>query len=93
MKNSNLSLIVVLMVLLRSAPSGHAIQGTGISIQGADVILNWPSVEGQRYVVRYSPVMNDNPPWVVLQHVPGAVGTNRTSYTHASIAQFAVSGG
>ena len=89
MKNETRSAIAALGLLCLYPHQSTAIQGMTISVQGTDAVLTWPSMEGQRYVIRYSPVLNDAPSWTVLDNVPGAVGTNRTIFIHSSIVSFA----
>ncbi len=69
--------------------SSFAIDGLKLSVQSSDVVLTWPSLEGETYVVQYRPTLNLTDSWQTLSAAwPADTGTNFTSYTHYGIVQY-----
>jgi len=58
-----------------------AIEDLRISVEGTNVVLNWPSTNGETYVVQFRPSLDVSTPWTTLtNNMPPASGTNRTKY-------------
>jgi hypothetical protein len=73
------------IVFLASASQSHAIEGLQISVRCPDVILSWPSVEGETYIVQYRQTLITNTPWTTLADwLPAAAATNTTFYAHSN---------
>ena len=80
--------LAILAVLAASSISVTAIEGLHISVQCPDVILSWPSIEGETFIVQHRSTLNTNTPWVTLADwLPAATGTNTTSFVHANQVQ------
>ncbi len=69
----------VLMIV--AASRLFAIEDLRISVEGTNVVLNWPSTNGETYVVQFRPSLDVSTPWTTLtNNMPPASGTNRTKY-------------
>lgn len=65
-----------------------AIEGLKLSVQCSNVVLAWPSAEGETYVVQYRPTLNPSDSWQTLTSSLSAVsGTNVTSFIHSNVVQ------
>jgi hypothetical protein len=91
MKTNTLGVIGVVALLLASANNQTwAIEGLNVSVQSSNVVLSWPSVASETYIVQYRPSLGGTSSWQTLTSVlPAAVGTNLIFYVHSD----AVSGG
>ena len=68
--------------------NSRAIEGLKISVQCSNVVLSWPSVETETYIVQYRPTLNPDPgiPWQMLTNfMPAEFGTNVTVFVHSNI--------
>lgn len=84
MKKLNQGLIAALVLSLLVG-SVHAIEGLKLTIRCPDVVLSWPSVEGENYIVQWRETLSTNTPWVTLtNYLPAEVGTNITTFTHSN---------
>jgi hypothetical protein len=82
------------MLFLASAVQTFAIEGLQLSLQCSNVVLSWPSVEGDTYIVQYRPTLDVSTPWQTLTSaLPADVGTNLTFFTHSNIVQYPNCGG
>src|SRR6266404_4870379 len=82
------------MLFLASAVQTFAIEGLQLSLQCSNVVLSWPSVEGETYIVQYRPTLDVSTPWQTLaSSLPADVGTNLTFFTHSNIVQHPNCGG
>lgn len=74
-----------LAALLLATTSSPAIEGLKLQIVCPDVVLTWPSVEGQNYVVQYRPTLDPITPWQTLTNSLAAIpGTNQTFFVHSN---------
>ena len=55
--------IIGTAVLLVAAHHTFAIEGLKLSLQCSNVVLSWPSVEGETYIVQYRPTLVPGTPW------------------------------
>jgi len=79
-KTAFLTLIGILMAFTR--PS-FAIEGLTISIECTNVVLRWPSVEGETYIVQHRASLDTNETWETLTNFyPAFSGTNWTTFVH-----------
>ncbi|HET7624596.1 MAG TPA: hypothetical protein VFM25_04965 [Verrucomicrobiae bacterium] len=47
--------LVLSLALTAATPHTFAIEGLKVSVQCSNVVLSWPSVEGETYIVQYRP--------------------------------------
>lgn len=81
-------------VLITTTISGFAIEGLKLSLQCSNVVLSWPSVEDETYMVQYRQSLETNSPWIWLTNALAAeVGTNLTFFVHSNVVQYANCGG
>lgn len=65
-----------------------AVEGLKIQVQGSDVILNWPSVEGETFLITYRSSYETNSAWGWLAtNLAAATGTNQTTFIHTNGAE------
>jgi|SRR5579883_395027 len=58
-----------------------AVEGLQVSVQGTNVVLTWPSVDGDTYVIERSAGLTTNTNWICLSNTfPAASGTNITVF-------------
>ena len=89
MKSIRIKILVVIASVFSSALHVLAIDGLRLSVQSSNVILSWPSVEGETYVVQYRQTLNPTDSWqTIAPSVSAAVGTNFTSYTDNGVVQY-----
>jgi hypothetical protein len=63
-----------------------AIENLKLSLQCSNVVLTWPSVEGETYIIRSRPDLDPNTPWTeVTNSLPAALGTNLTVFVHSNV--------
>lgn len=85
LKASALGIIGVGTLLLGSAVHTFAIEGLKLTVRCPDVVLSWPSVEGEYYIVQWRETLSTNTPWVTLtNYLLAGSGTNITVYTHSN---------
>lgn len=78
-------LIVTLAVLFVASSPLLAIEGLKLQIYCPDVVLSWPSVEGENYIVQHRETLSTNTPWVTLtNYLPAETGTNMTYFVHSN---------
>ena len=82
------NLAIIASLLCVSSIRTFAIEGLQLSVQSSNVVLSWPSVEGETYVVQYRPTLNATDSWQTLtSSLSAATGTNMTLYVHSNIVQ------
>jgi len=93
MKTTRSAIIGAVALLFASAIQTLALEGLKVSVQYSNVVLSWPSVEGETYIVQYRPTLYTNTPWVTLTNsLPAEVGTNWTSFVHSNQVQYLAGG-
>ena len=61
------------------------IEGLQIAVPCPDVLLSWPSVEGETYIVQYRQTLDANSTWITLTNaLPAETGTNWTFFVHSN---------
>ena len=79
---------LLLACLLISSTSAMAIECLDLSLQCSNVVLHWPSVEGETYIVQYRPNLETNATWQTLTNsLPADAGTNLTVFVHPNVVQ------
>jgi hypothetical protein len=66
MKLTQLAIIGAIAIASASPIHVPAIEGLKLAVQCPDVILSWPSVEGETYIVQCRQPLSTNAPWVTL---------------------------
>src|ERR1017187_5315980 len=85
--------LAVFVALVASSASVSAIEGLQISVQCPDVVLGWPSISGEYYIVQWRPTLNPSTPWVTLTNsLPADWTTNWTVFVHSNQVQCASPG-
>jgi hypothetical protein len=75
-------IFAAILIALTRASETSAIEGLKIQVQCPNVILSWPSVQGETYIVRWQPSIGA--PWTNLTTSLPAAGGNTTTYTHVN---------
>lgn len=76
-------------VLLFSGNQLLGIEGLKLSVQSSNVVLEWPSVSGETYIVQHRPTLDTNIVWVTLTNsLPAAAATNRTFFVHSNVVEY-----
>jgi hypothetical protein len=80
----NCAKAIVVTVFALGLLSAQAVDGLKISIQdGKDVLLRWPSVPGQTYLILHTKSLTAPIQWTVLAtEYPATEATNETTYIH-----------
>ena len=93
MKRTKHAIIGAGVLLFACAFHSFAVDGLQLSVQSTDVMLSWPSVEGETYVVQYRHTLDPADSWQTLAAGwPAATGTNITSFIHYGIVQYPPAG-
>jgi hypothetical protein len=88
MKTINYGIIGAVALSFASAIHAPAIEGLQVSVQCSNVVLSWPSVEGETYIVQYRQTLATTDTWQTLtSSLPACTGTNVTSFVHSNIVQ------
>jgi hypothetical protein len=81
--------VLIVLSILGSALSSHAIENLRISVQSSNVILSWPSLTNENFIVEYRELLTTNTPWTSLaSNYPAKAGTNWTTFTHSNIVVY-----
>jgi len=81
-------IIGIVSLVIVSTTQTFAIEGLHISLQCSNVVLSWPSIESESYIVQYRPTLDPGTPWQTLtSSYPADVGTNLTFFIHSNIVQ------
>ncbi|MFN3407882.1 MAG: Ig-like domain-containing protein [Limisphaerales bacterium] len=75
-------------LLFATAVHTYAIEGLQLSLQCSNVVLTWPSVEGETYIVQYRPTLDTNSTWQTLTNfMPAETGVSMTTFVHSNVVQ------
>jgi hypothetical protein len=84
-------IIFAVGLLFASAVQTFAIEGIKLSVQSRNVILSWPSVAGETYIVQYRQTLDATNSWQTLaNYYPAFSGTNQTTFVHSNQLSFSV---
>ena len=71
--------------ILTTASPVSAIEGLKLQIRCPDVVLSWPSTNGETYLAQYRATLDTNSDWQTLtNYMPPATGTNLTAFVHSN---------
>jgi hypothetical protein len=79
--------ILIASAILLFAPvlPASAIEGLQISVQCSNVVLSWPSTEGETYIVQFRQTLATTDTWQTLtDYLPAVTGTNVTAFVHTN---------
>lgn len=80
------SLHITIAILLCSQVLSLAIEGLSIKSVETNIVLSWPSTEGDIYIIQYKETVDTNTTWQILTNtLPAATGTNKTSFVHFGV--------
>lgn len=83
MKTKNL--LLIMFAIVASILCSHAIENLRISVQASNVVLSWPSLTNENFIVEYRELLTTNTPWTSLaSNYPAKAGTNWTTFTHSN---------
>jgi len=86
---STIPIIAAIAVLFTTETNAPAIEGLQLSLQCSNVVLSWPSIAGQNYIIQYRPTLDPSTPWQTLTNsYPGDWTTNVTVFVLSNIVQF-----
>ncbi|HEU5069477.1 MAG TPA: hypothetical protein VFV96_03580 [Verrucomicrobiae bacterium] len=81
-------------LLFATAVHTYAIEGLKLSLQCSNVVLTWPSLDGETYIVQYCPTLDTNSSWKTLTNfMPAEVGMTNTTFVHSNAVIMAVHDG
>lgn len=85
MKSIKGGICTSLGIFLLATPNLFAIEALKLQIHCPDVVLSWPSIEGDTYIVQYRETLSTNTPWVTLtDSLPAETTTNITTFVHSN---------
>ncbi len=85
MKAIKLATIVSIITATAASVNSFAVPDTKIAINCPDVVLWWPSTNGQSFLIQTRPDLNPDTPWTWLTNFyPAATGTNLTYFIHSN---------
>jgi hypothetical protein len=67
MKMTQKAIVAMVALVLAAADSAFAVTNVQLSIQGADVVLRWPSRSCQTFVIGYRPALSAATPWTLRE--------------------------
>jgi hypothetical protein len=67
MKMTQKAIVALVALVLAAADSAFAVTNVQLSIQGADVVLRWPSRSCQTFVIGYRPALSAATPWTLRE--------------------------
>lgn len=83
MKAVKFAVIVSITTALITPVRSFAVPDTKLAVYCPDVVLTWPSTNGQSFLIQTRPDLNPDTPWAWLTNFyPAAAGTNRTYFVH-----------
>ncbi|MGH7988810.1 MAG: hypothetical protein ACREDS_01255, partial [Limisphaerales bacterium] len=89
MKIIGQTIIGAVVLFFVSAIHSFAIEGLKLSVQSSNVVLSWPSVNNETYLVQYEPVLNPPSSWLTLtDDFPAAVDTNITFFVQSNSVNY-----
>ena len=92
MKHTNTLKCAAFCLAVLPILSALGIEGLRISVPCPDVMLSWPSADGETYLVQYRPTLDTNSSWTTLtNYMPNDYGTDWTTFVHSNQAQCASS--
>jgi hypothetical protein len=72
--------LFVTVAITLSAPQAFGVVDQAITIQDTNLVLSWPSLGHESYLVQYRPTLDETTPWQNLTNAFPANSTNRTTY-------------
>ncbi len=86
-KIKNFGIASLCVVTLLAARHASAIEGLQIAVHGPNVVLSWPSIPAETYIVQYTPDLLV--PWGCLTNsLPANQSGGMTTFTHSGIVNY-----
>jgi hypothetical protein len=92
MKTNKLKHIWGALVLLSFARHTFAVVDQAVEVQGTNLVLSWPSLGYESYLIQYRPTLGADTPWQQLTNAYHANSTNRTKFVLPCCALAALGG-
>jgi len=67
--------------LLISTAQSFGVVDQALQVQGTNLVLSWPSLGYEHYLIQYRPTLDTNTPWTQLTNNYPANSTNRATFT------------
>ncbi len=83
---------VVALLAISTSPAS-AVVDQALQVDGTNLVLSWPSLGYEQYLIQYRPTLDTNTPWVDLANAYPANSTNRTTYVVPCCVLEALGGG
>ncbi len=84
---TKIAIIAVVTILMAFTLPSFAIEKLTLSLQSSNVVLTWPSVAGETYIIQSRASLDTNDTWQTLTNFyPAFTGTNRTIFVHTNAA-------
>ncbi|MGH7941523.1 MAG: hypothetical protein ACREFR_10685, partial [Limisphaerales bacterium] len=81
MKTIRQAIVGAVVLLLTSAIHSFAIEGLQLSVQSSNVVLSWPSVTNETYIVQHIGRLQPTDTWLTLTDgFPAALNANTTVF-------------
>src|SRR6266852_2733752 len=80
-------------IILAAPVQSYAVEDQALQVQGTNLVLSWPSLGYEYYMIEYRPTLDDSTPFVQLTNCVPANSTNRTTYIIPCCALSALGGG
>lgn len=80
MKITTRGTLAITLTLLTSATAAFGVVDQTLQVQGTNLVLSWPSMGYEQYMIQGRPSLDPSTPWVVLTNAYPANSTNRTAY-------------
>ncbi|MGI8965809.1 MAG: hypothetical protein ACR2H1_06935, partial [Limisphaerales bacterium] len=82
---TKLSLLALLILFAVTLAPCFAIEGLKISLQSSNVVLSWPSMTNETFIVQFRSAFGTNTPWQMLtNNLPADPNTNVTVFYHSN---------
>lgn len=80
MKTIKQAIPLAALAVALCVPHAFGVIGQSIAIQETNLVLSWPSLGNEHYLVQYRPTLDSSTSWLNLTNAYPANSTNRTTY-------------
>ena len=80
MKTFHRETLLASLIVLSFVHQSFGVVGQAIEVQGTNLVLSWPSLGNESYLIQYRPTLDPSTPWQQLTNVYPANSTNRTTF-------------
>lgn len=83
--SKNAARAAIIATLAISPPSAFAVEGLQISANCPDIVLSWPSAQGQSFLVEFRPDLNPGTAWTTLtNYLLAAPANSHSTFVHSN---------